>query len=344
MLQILELDTNDVKIVEERNTISSEEMVSNKHYDGTNLTDAELYRFKNFKDPRIFLMIRKICLAIGTFSDLQIIVDYLLDKFVSSSHQRKENVFLLNEILRSRHDSKTKTICSTVIEQVLSTFFHEEFWYLPTTNVVSADIGEKGVLEYQLGLTKAEKYSKDLIYWEQGIPVTQINSNIQLICLMLNGVSVCSGVMMGKFNVYLIKVLYPVLEKLGDQNAQIARCAQNTLDIVSHNCGEKSTATLLLKNADYLVNSVSLSLRNLTLFSSAPSVLSMMLVYSNMEILPIVADVMQDVFNCLDFYQEEVTFSLMKVLKSFVSSVNTWFGDELTKEKDGQEHEYQKVG
>eukprot|EP00112_Aurelia_sp_Birch-Aquarium-sp1_P010776 Seg2291.4 transcript_id=Seg2291.4/GoldUCD/mRNA.D3Y31 product="TELO2-interacting protein 1" protein_id=Seg2291.4/GoldUCD/D3Y31 len=61
-----------------------------------------------------------------------------------------------------------------------------------------------------------------------------------------------------------------------------------------------------------------------------------MLTYSNADILPLVTDVIQDVFNCLDMYQDEVAFSMMSVLKSLSFAVKTWFADG---QKDAQKEE-----
>ena len=206
------------------------------------------------------------------------------------------------------------------------------------------DVGgiTQNLLDDQLTLLRTEEKIDQLSYWEKGIPIEQINSNIQLICLMINSISVCSGIR--NFNVFLIKVMYPLLEKLGNENALIANSALSALSVISKNCEgatkncshvravhgnySGSIAELISSNADYLINSISMSFRHLTLLSSAPCVLSVMFSYSNSDILQLAADVIQDVFHCLDLYQEEVAFSLMKVLKSLALAVQTWFGSE----------------
>ena len=229
-----------------------------------------------------------------------------------------------------------------VIDQIISTYLKDDFWFLPTSNVNDVSGATKNFLDDQLTLLRTEDRIDQLSYWEKGIPIEQINSNIQLICLMINGIAICSGIR--NFNVFLIKVMYPLLEKLGNENAQIANTSLNALSAISKNCGRGSEnhspdgilhssysgsiAGLISHNADYLVNSISMSFRHLTLLSSAPCVLSVMLTYSNRDILPLVADVIQDVFHYLDLYQEEVAFSLLKVLKSLAMAVQKWFGKE----------------
>ena len=91
-----------MKIVEERSSLPSEVMISEEHSEKPSYANIEENRFKNFKDVKILQAIRNICHAIGRFADLEIVVDYLLEIFLSSSVHRKEAVLLLNEILLSR--------------------------------------------------------------------------------------------------------------------------------------------------------------------------------------------------------------------------------------------------
>ena len=231
---------------------------------------------------------------------------------------------------------------TVVVDQLISTYLREEFWFLPTSNVGDAH-RTTDFLEDQLALLRTKDRIDQLSYWEKGLPIQQINSNIQLICLMIKGISISSGIK--DFKLFLIKVMYPLMEKLGNENALIANTALNALSVISRNCegavpgnggrergmvgrNSGSIAELISENSDYLINSISMSFRHLTLLSSAPCVLSVMLSYSNKDILPIVADVIQDVFRFLDLYQEEVAISLMKVLKSLALAMQAWFGKE----------------
>lgn len=98
--QALELDVSDVKIVEEKNPASSEDMIDRNVYE---LSDCSIapHRFKHFKDIRVFRTIKSICFCIGQFADLNVVIDFLLEMFLSSSRHRKEVALFLNEILRS---------------------------------------------------------------------------------------------------------------------------------------------------------------------------------------------------------------------------------------------------
>lgn len=56
--------------------------------------------FRHFRDDRILFAIVKICWCIGRHGDVVLLVDHLLDLFRSSSVNRKQIVFLINEIVR----------------------------------------------------------------------------------------------------------------------------------------------------------------------------------------------------------------------------------------------------
>ena len=90
-----------MKIVEEKNPVSSEEMIDQNVLTSTDISYAS-HRFKNFKDVRIFQTIKKICYSIAKYAEFNIVIDYLLEIFLSSSVHRKETVLFLNEVLRCR--------------------------------------------------------------------------------------------------------------------------------------------------------------------------------------------------------------------------------------------------
>ena len=56
--------------------------------------------FKHFRDDRILSAIVRICWYIGSHGNVVLLVDHLLDLFRFSSVNRKQIVFLINEIVR----------------------------------------------------------------------------------------------------------------------------------------------------------------------------------------------------------------------------------------------------
>jgi len=126
--------------------------------------------------------------------------------------------------------------------------------------------------------------------------IEQINSNISLICLLLEGVERCAEVLGTSFQTELIEVLYPLLVKVDSQNARVSRCALLALRGIALSCGASDLSDLLRQNADYIVNAVSLRLRHVTRYPEAPSVLGVVLRHGSAELLPVFHHVVLEVY------------------------------------------------
>jgi len=125
--------------------------------------------------------------------------------------------------------------------------------------------------------------------------VEQINSNITLICLLVEGLKRCSEVLETGFQTELIEVLYPLLVKVDSESARISRCASLALCGIARSCGSANVSDLLRQNADYIVDAVSLRLRHLARHPEAPSVLGVVLRHGTADVLPVFRDVILEV-------------------------------------------------
>ena len=125
--------------------------------------------------------------------------------------------------------------------------------------------------------------------------IEQINSNIVLMCLLLQGVERCSEVLETGFQTELIDVLYPLLVKVDSPNARVSRCAVLALRGIARSCCAADLSDLLRRNADYIVDAVSLRLRHLTRHPEAPSVLGVVLRHGTADMLPLFHDVVLEV-------------------------------------------------
>ena len=163
--------------------------------------------------------------------------------------------------------------------------------------------------------------------------VEMLNSNIQLICLILEGLSNVAKILKNNFGSYLIQVLYPVIEKVGSQNRRIHQTALTTLDTIAVVCGFENTTTLIMNNSDYLVNSVTLEFRHLHVASTAPSVLCVILKFCTKEMFITIADIIEDVLAALDTYQDEVAAQMLNVLKYFSIAVSHCYSSNVSKTK-----------
>lgn len=174
------------------------------------------------------------------------------------------------------------------------------------------------------------------------LPFEVLNSNVQLSCLLLEAIGVFSTVIASHFERNLMQVLYPVMAKLGNDNAAVSRSAYETLVKICQSCGYASVDELIARNADYLVNSISLDFKYVFMNCQAPCVLKVMIQYSNPGILSIIEDTLMDIFSVIDLYADELMYLLMKVLNVLVLMIKKWFPTPV-KEETSKEFEVVEV-
>ena len=122
-----------------------------------------------------------------------------------------------------------------------------------------------------------------------------------------------------------MRVLFPIMVKLGDDNAAVSRSAYETLAHICRSCDYKSVDELIARNADYLVNAISLDMKYVFVNRRAPSVLKVMIQYSNCTILSIIEDTLMEIFFVIDLYPDELLHLLINVLHTLVQKINKWF-------------------
>jgi TELO2-interacting protein 1 len=173
---------------------------------------------------------------------------------------------------------------------LLEEYLQPKYWNLPVTGQIDdhasnpAETSLLAITGHPLPVNNAAPRS-----------IEQLNSNIVLICLLLDGIEQCSLILGADFQIHLIDVLYPILEKVGSENAKISRCALRCLHSMSKSTGSGSVSALLQNNSDYLVNSISLKLRHIKRHPEAPTVLQVALHHGNITMLPLVNDLILEV-------------------------------------------------
>lgn len=94
--------------------------------------------------------------------------------------------------------------------------------------------------------------------------VHQLNSNIWQLCIQLEGVACFAQALGRDFRPLLMRSLYAVLEKAGDETLAVSQAALCCMWDVSRACGCDSLKELINNNSDYLLNDVSLNLQRLS--------------------------------------------------------------------------------
>ena len=189
--------------------------------------------------------------------------------------------------------------------------------------------------------------------------------HILLVSLSLRLLATLSTGLASLFQPFLLPSLYHILANTSSAAHPFLRLhAQITLAIVAESTSFTSPQDLVLANVDYIVNSVSQRLSVTRLDTSAPLVLVEMIRLVGQPIVPIVQDLVDDVFEALDDFHgyEDVTVGLWAVLdallkvmeedlppiidrlkgqergvESTFDSFTTWFGNR--KKVEEEDHE-----
>ncbi|OKL61184.1 hypothetical protein UA08_03601 [Talaromyces atroroseus] len=104
------------------------------------------------------------------------------------------------------------------------------------------------------------------------------------------------------FRPELIDALYPVLQFLASNNANLQNHAMACLNIITHSCNYPDTRTMLIENVDYLVNAVALKLNTFDVSPYPPQVLLMMVKLSGAGLIPYLDDLVASIFGIIDMY------------------------------------------
>lgn len=122
------------------------------------------------------------------------------------------------------------------------------------------------------------------------------------------------------FRPELVDGLYPILERLGSNNAALQQHAITCLNTVSTACNYPNSASLIIDNADYLVNAVALKLNTFDVSPQAPQVLVMMIRLCGSALIPYLDDLVESIFSVLACYHgyPKLVESLFSVLNAIV--------------------------
>uniref|UniRef100_A0A452I875 TELO2-interacting protein 1 homolog n=1 Tax=Gopherus agassizii TaxID=38772 RepID=A0A452I875_9SAUR len=339
LMQVLELDVADVKIVKERHwgpeNSLGEPLGSLQH----GKSQKKYFRF--FSDERIFLLIQQVCRVLGYYGNLYLLVDHFMGLYNESVVYRKQAAMVLNElitgaaglevdVLHERETAVSTEDLKGTITSILEEYTDQANWYLTTSIETEGTSDELTVKHSRVRAIPRGAHSSYLISSsspssDPSPTIRSMNSNIWQICIQLEGVG-CFAYVLGKeFRLLLASVLYPVLEKAGDSSLLISQTATGTMVDVCHACGYDSMQNLINANSDYLVNGISLNLRRVAHQPHASRVLEAMLRHSDASLLPLVEDVIQDVLSALDQFYDDRASSFLGVLSTLVAALAQWF-------------------
>ncbi|XP_010567668.1 PREDICTED: TELO2-interacting protein 1 homolog isoform X2 [Haliaeetus leucocephalus] len=349
LMQVLELDVTDVKIVEDRRC----EGVcgpSGSLQHGAQKGRCQKKYFRFFTEEKIFQLLQQVCRVLGYYGNLYLLVDHFMGLYGESGMYRKQAAMVLNEliagaagvgvdVLQEREVSLNVDDLKGSIMSILDEYTDQANWYL-ITSIDTEEISHEHSVQHS-GLTARPGGACSSVLLpspEPHITTRTMNSNIWQICIQLEGVGCFAAVLGKEFRLLLLSALYPVLEKAGDKTLLISETALGTLVDICKACSYDSLQCLINENSDYLVNGISLNLRQLAHQPHASQVLDTMLRHSDASLLPLVEDVIQDVLSALDQSYNNQASTFLRVLHSVMTALVRWFESSC-----GEEHQQRQT-
>ncbi|KAM6378637.1 TELO2-interacting protein 1 homolog [Pluvialis apricaria] len=354
LMQVLELDVTDVKIVEDRRWgCESTCGPSGSLQHGVQRGRCQKKYFRFFTEEKVFQLLQQVCRVLGYYGNLYLLVDHFMGLYGESGMYRKQAAMVLNEliagaagvgvdVLQEREVSPNMDDLKGSIMSILDEYTDQANWYL-ITSIDTEEISHEHSVQ-RSGVTARPGGACSSILLpspEPHVTTRTMNSNIWQICIQLEGVGCFAAVLGKEFRLLLLSALYPVLEKAGDKTLLISETALGTLVDICEACSYDSVRCLINENSDYLVNGISLNLRQLAHQPHASQVLDTMLRHSDASLLPLIEDVIQDVLSTLDQSYNNQASTFLRVLHSVMTALVQWFGSSCEEHQQKQTAKWQ---
>ncbi|KAF4136923.1 hypothetical protein GN958_ATG13913 [Phytophthora infestans] len=140
--------------------------------------------------------------------------------------------------------------------------------------------------------------------------------------LLVECVGVCAEILGAEFRIFLLYVLYPLVEQLGSHSVEVERAALAALEKVYFFTGYESLEALFQANMDYFVDSLCARLEQLDAYPMTAYVVEALLRHTRLASLPQVHEVASSLLRSVDLYQDSPYLDgLLRALKNLLDSI-----------------------
>ncbi|ETP13568.1 hypothetical protein F441_11287 [Phytophthora nicotianae CJ01A1] len=170
--------------------------------------------------------------------------------------------------------------------------------------------------------------------WEERTSHGSSRALVYQRALMVECIGVCAEIISAEFKLFLLYVLYPLVEQLGSQSVEVERAALAALEKVYFFTGYESLEELFQSNMDYFVDSLCARLEQLDAYPMTAFVVEALLRHTRLASLPLVNEVASSLLRSIDLYQDSpYVDGLLRALNNLLSSIA----------RDAQENEHKTV-
>ena len=128
---------------------------------------------------------------------------------------------------------------------------------------------------------------------------------------------------------YLLNCIFALLESVGASYQPLFETSSKCLSLVSKHFGYKCVSELIADNIDYLMNSICVNLKHFIDNQRVPTVIQVMLKYCTQDMVHLFVDAIQQIIVVIDCYHRTQALPLMRVLYSFVCTLNHYFSSNV---------------
>ncbi|KAG0312100.1 TEL2-interacting protein 1 [Linnemannia gamsii] len=193
---------------------------------------------------------------------------------------------------------------------------------------------KKAILARMFGMDDDE--GEELTFEMTGPVEYDHDTDVMLRCLLLEGIASIAVILGGtEFEVELVRVLYILLEHLGDQDSALIRdAAEVALEHVSFVCQYDTVGDLIQANYDYVIQQISQRIAFLSTNPKTPQVLWALIHVVGSPAVSMLEDSVTEIFEALDHWKDQEDEVCEGLLKSLCEIVKVMAGSTATNPKE----------
>ncbi|KAL1491829.1 hypothetical protein ABEB36_012364 [Hypothenemus hampei] len=257
----------------EKNTISLLEVYTLKELSSDCTFKRPWLNFHFFQEEIVKVKIEILCAELSKYNCFNEICRELLNTYLMEKSMKKEAAYLINSLI-SGLEGEEQQHYMTTLNEILKVYVDD-----PSND------------DLHVALKLQQKRPE------------QLKDQIIVVCLITEGIGVISRVLKRKFQPFLLKTLYLVLEKAGSDHPLIRTAGLLTLQNLTRSNGYNEITDLINSNFDYFSFHVQRKLGNaLGSKDTVLNVLSVVLQYCNVDVLMPMKNIIEEVivlFNLL---------------------------------------------
>ncbi|KAL4721646.1 hypothetical protein ACJJTC_010127 [Scirpophaga incertulas] len=288
----------------------------------------------------------RVCALLGASEAAELILDRLLELFARD--RTPEHVYVMNAMAAG---SKSESLLCRLVD----TYIEADLWYLPLEVGREQDPASDETLDVTVynprawtvdsvpGLyegTVETRYTDISLQKPREPPQREPNTcftlaeaqqNMLLSCLLTDGVGTAALGLNNKYQKYLLKTLCLMLERVGSRYEMLHIAGIKAMRNIAKACGHHTVPDLIRNNVDYFTNQVTVRLKKCWDNQAALDILSVVMQYSDPELLDSLFSIVKDVLvQSCDKYYERNLYSYLQVFLTFAECMRKWFNVEET--------------